>query len=142
VNIEQLGSELGFDLDKDLIETALTHSSYLNEHPGTRSNEQLAWLGDAVIYLCATEHVFNENREKNTGELTEIRKKYLNRKRQAQEAKRIKLDEFLRLSKGESDQGGRSNSKNLHTAFEALIGVIYLHKEMKFIENYIRSLGN
>lgn len=110
-----------------LLETALTHSSYVNEQPQDQEhNERLEFLGDAVLELCVTELLYSMFPAKDEGALTEIRSRMVNSKSLASVARGLRLDAYLRLGKGEEAQGGRERGAILEDAFEALLGAVYL----------------
>jgi len=133
--LEKIGIEFN---NQDLLKTALTHSTYKPE-PGEDglSNERLAWLGDAILYYIVTEELLIELKTLNTGQLTEKRKKFIEKHVLAQEAKKLKLDQLLLLGRGEEEQNGRNNVKNLHTAYEAMLGAIYKDKGIDAVKEYI-----
>lgn len=112
---------------KDLLQTALTHRSYLNENRKwpLPHNERLEFLGDAVLELITTEHLYR-NYPNPEGELTNLRSALVNYKMLAEIATEIGLEQYILLSKGESKDTGRARQVILANALEALIGAIYL----------------
>lgn len=131
--------------DRGLILQALTHRSYLNEHadfPYTH-NERLEFLGDAVLELIVTEHLF-KNFANPEGELTNWRAALVNAKTLAGIATQLQFEEYLLLSKGEQrDAGTKARMYILANAIEAIIGAIYLDGGIpaaeKFIHRHILS---
>ena len=131
---------------KNLLKQALTHRSYINEHQDDKAgklghNERLEFLGDAVLELVVTEYLYKKY-DNPEGELTNWRASLVNAKILSLIAKKIGLNDFLFLSKGESgDKDSKARSYILANALEALIGAIYLDKGMKkvwqFIEKFI-----
>lgn len=111
-----------------LLKEALTHRSYLNEHPEwpVRHNERLEYLGDAVAELVTTEFLYKKFPERPEGELTSFRAALVNYQMMARVAREILLDMFLFLSKGEAKDGGKAREVILANAFEALVGAVYL----------------
>lgn len=111
----------------DLLRQALTHRSYLNENPGwpLGHNERLEFLGDAVIELVVTEHLFRHY-ENPEGELTAFRASLVNAAELAAIAGELGINEFLLLSRGEAKEFGRSRQEILANTFEAVIGALYL----------------
>jgi ribonuclease-3 len=99
--------EHGFD-DRDHLEHALVHRSYCAEHPETESNERMEFLGDAVLGLAVTVHVFHAYPELPEGELAKIRASVVNAEVLAGVASKIQLGAALMLGKGEDASGGRS----------------------------------
>lgn len=127
--------------NKNLLRQALVHRSYLNEHKDFEldHNERLEFLGDAVLELITTEFLYGKFSNPE-GELTNFRAALVNRKMLAKISEEIGLDEYLLMSKGESNDIGRARQYIIANALEALIGAIYLDqgydKSKKFIENY------
>jgi len=128
--------------NKDLIKQALVHRSYLNEHPSFEldHNERLEFLGDAVLELVVTEHLYL-NYENPEGELTNWRASLVNSKMLSKIANELEVDEFLYLSRGEQKDTGKGRQYILANAMEAIIGAIYLDqgwdKANKFIQTFI-----
>lgn len=122
----------------DLFETAFTHRSYLNEHPNYKhpSNERLEFLGDAVLQLISSEHLYS-NYEEPEGVLTNYRSAIVCTKSLAQEAKRLGFGEFLYLSKGEEASGGRDREYILANTFESVLGALYLVEGLEFCKTFI-----
>lgn len=110
-----------------LLETALTHSSYANEHGGAiEHNERLEFLGDAVLEICVSERLFARFPKAREGVLTRMRAKLVSKPSLAALAVEMKLDRYLRLGKGEEAQGGRDRHSLLSDAFEAVLGAVFL----------------
>ncbi len=111
----------------DLLEEALTHRSYLNEHQSAMAhNERLEFLGDAVLELSATRFLFEKYPTKTEGELTAYRAALVNTYSIAEVAEALGVNDMLLLSKGERRDTGRARQIILANAFEALIGAAYL----------------
>lgn len=128
--------------NKELLELALVHSSYLNEKPGLAldSNERLEFLGDAVLGLVIAEKLFQDLSESAEGELTRLRSALVRRETLAQIARQIDLGKYLSLGKGEEAGGGRDKPVNLAGAFEALIAAIYLDQGILTARQFILRL--
>ncbi len=111
----------------DLYISACTHRSYLNEHRSfpLPHNERLEFLGDAVLELAATEHLYRTY-PYSEGELTNFRSALVNYKMLSEIADRLGLEEFLLMSRGEAKDTGRARQVILANAFEAVVGAIYL----------------
>lgn len=130
--------------NKNLLRQALVHRSYLNEHKDFEldHNERLEFLGDAVLELITTEFLYSKFSNPE-GELTNFRAALVNRKMLAKISEEIGMDEYLLMSRGESNDTGRARQYIIANALEALIGAIYLDrgygKAKKFIENYFLS---
>ncbi len=113
-----------------LLEAALTHSSYANEmknkNVGIVYNERLEFLGDSVLSIIVSEHIFEDYKKLPEGELTKIRANVVCEKTLAKLARSIELGKYLRLGHGESNGGGRERASILADAFEAVLAAIYL----------------
>ncbi len=112
-------------LDAQLLERALTHASWANEHPPEANHEGLALLGDAVLGLVVAEHLLAGEPTAPVGVLTPRRAELVSGERLAVWATELGLGPLLRLGRGEEQTGGRTRTSILATALEALLGVIY-----------------
>ena len=142
-NLSSLEKKIKIEFnDKDLLQQAFVHRSYLNENPDfhLKDNERLEFLGDAVLEMVVTEYLYNSY-SNSEGELTNWRAALVNAKMLAKIANQIKLNNYLLLSKGEMKDTGRARQYIMANAFEALIGAIYLdqgyEKSYQFIEREI-----
>ena len=128
--------------DQDLLQSALTHRSYLNENRNhdLPHNERLEFLGDAVLELITTEYLYR-NYPNPEGQLTNFRSALVNYRLLAEIAYEISLENFILLSHGEAKDTGRARQVILANALEALIGAIYLdqgtEEAKKFIETFV-----
>ena len=102
------------------------HRSWCAEHAGHPSNERLEFLGDAVLGVIVTDHVYREHPDLDEGSLTEIRKTVVSSVALASVASDLRLGEHLLLGKGEELSGGRLKPSILADAMEAIIGAVYL----------------
>lgn len=131
--------------DASLLECAMMHSSYSNEHhlPKEACNERLEFLGDAVLELVSSEFLFLNNPKKPEGELTKTRAAMVCESSLAFCARDICLGGFLLLGKGEEATGGRQRDSVVSDAMEALIGAIYLDggftSAKEFIHRFVLS---
>jgi len=125
--------------DKDLLDHAFIHKSFMNEYKGKdkTDNERLEFLGDAVLELAVTEHLFKTYPKQPEGVLTNWRSALVKGKNLAKIATELKLGNYLYLSKGEEKSGGRKKSYILANTTEALIGAIYLDKGYKIAHDFI-----
>lgn len=113
--------------DKELLIQALTHKSWVNEHPGARgTNERLEFLGDAVLEFIVSDHLYREFPDKEEGYLTALRANLVNTQNLAEVAKKLSIGHELLLSKGEEEGGGRENTSILADTVEAIIGAIFI----------------
>ena len=118
--------------NKDLLQEALTHRSYLNESPKSRMphNERLEYLGDAVLELIVTEELFEKFPAEDEGRLTVLRAALVNYQILARVAEAIRLQDFILMSRGERKDTGRAREVILANAIEAVIGAMYLDQGM------------
>jgi ribonuclease-3 len=139
-DITKLEGRLGLTFkEKDLITQALVHRSYLNEHPGFKlgHNERLEFLGDAVLELVVTEHLF-QNYPNPEGELTNWRAALVNATMLAGIAAGLGIEEHLLLSHGEAkDKDSKARQYILANAIEAVIGAIYLDQGYEVVKGFI-----
>jgi ribonuclease-3 len=128
--------------DPSLLERALTHRSYLNEHPGStlEDNERLEFLGDAVLDFVAGAWLYNRFPEMREGRLTSLRAALVNTDALAGLALRVGLHEHIRLGRGEAVSGGRGRTSLLADAFEALLGALYLDQGLDAVKTYLEQL--
>lgn len=113
--------------DLKLLEQAFIHRSYLNEFKvDLPSNERLEFLGDSILSLVVSRHLFEARREDTEGDLTNLRAYIVKTKSLAQAAKNLNLGGYLQLSRGEAASGGQNNPQLLANTYEALLGAIYL----------------
>ncbi|HVE81089.1 MAG TPA: ribonuclease III [Candidatus Dormibacteraeota bacterium] len=142
-------SELQQDLnthfkDQSLLERAFIHRSYLNEHPkaGLEHNERLEFLGDAVLELVVTDYLYR-NYPNPEGDLTNWRSALVKTESLSAVADKLELDQYLKLSRGESKGNARSRALILANCVEAVIGAIYIDQGYaaagKFIDECIIS---
>ncbi len=126
--------------NKDLLAQALVHRSYLNENPDFHlaDNERLEFLGDAVLELIVTDYLYR-NYPNPEGELTNWRAALVNTKMLSELAGRLKIDNYLFLSRGEAKDIGRARQYILANAFEALIGAIYLDQGYQSAAQFIEK---
>ena len=102
------------------------HRSWCAEHAGHPSNERLEFLGDSVLGIVVTDHIYRTHRDLPEGDLTEIRKTVVNSVALAEVAESLGVGEHLLLGKGEELSGGRQKPSILADAMEAIIGAVYL----------------
>lgn len=138
-------TKLGFEYDDvQLLITALTHRSYVNEHKKSVSehNERLEFLGDAVLELVVTDFLYNNYAEPE-GILTSWRAALVRTESIADAGDKLGYEPLLRMSRGEKKGSDRARQQILANAFEAVIGSIYLEKGYaeaeKFIQKHITS---
>ncbi|MEM5774480.1 MAG: ribonuclease III domain-containing protein, partial [Anaerolineaceae bacterium] len=124
--------------DSFLLSRALTHRSYLNEHPeALEDNERLEFLGDAVLDFLVASWVYHRFPEMPEGELTRMRSGLVHTEQLASFARLIELRRAMCLGRGESHSGGYDRSALLCDTFEAVIGALYLDKGYQAVEKFM-----
>lgn len=133
---EQFG---GFD-NQELLITAFTHRSYINEHKKTAAehNERLEFLGDAVLELVVTEYLY-ANYQEPEGILTNWRSALVRTESISAAADRGSFEPLLRLSRGEKRGSARAREQILANAYEAVVGALYLEKGYEATKEYIHK---
>jgi ribonuclease-3 len=125
-SLAELFAEVGLDVDADLLERALTHRSYAYENGGLPHNERLEFLGDAVLGLVVTDHLYREHPDLPEGQLAKLRAAVVNMRALAGIARTLGLGRHIKLGRGEQTTGGEDKSSILADTLEALIGAVYL----------------
>ena len=124
-----------------LLTRALTHRSYINEHPeALEDNERLEFLGDAVLDFVAGAWLYNHFPEKAEGELTRMRSALVCTEQLAEFARALDLGPAMRLGHGEVQAGGRQRDVLLCATFEALVGALYLQNDIHTIQRFIHPM--
>lgn len=124
-----LEAKIGYTFrDRTLLENALTHSSYANEHrdKGLSSNERLEFLGDSILGLVVADHLYRTRKDLPEGDLTRIRAALVCEASLVEVAKVLDLGSYLRLGRGEAGGGGRNRPSILADAVEAMLAAVYL----------------
>ncbi len=116
---------------------ALTHRSWCAEHPDEPSNERLEFLGDAVLSLVVTDHIFQRFPELPEGQLAKTRAVVVSAQTLAEVGLALGLGEGLRLGKGEDASGGREKASILADAVEAVIGAMYLDGGIEPVRGFV-----
>ena len=139
-NIEELQEKIGVKFkNEDLLLEALTHRSYINENPAWRldHNERMEFLGDAVLELSVTDHLYR-NHPNPEGELTNWRAAIVNAVILAKISAKFDLNDYILLSRGEAKDTGRARQYILANAIEAVIGAIYLDQGYAAADEFIK----
>jgi ribonuclease-3 len=124
-----------------LVSRALTHRSYLNEHPeAIEDNERLEFLGDAVLDFLVGAWLYHHMPEMPEGRLTSLRAALVRNEQLAVFARQINLGWPLRLGRGETEAGGKERSSVLGSTFEALIGALYLDCGLGAVQNFVEPM--
>ena len=124
-----------------LLTRAMTHRSYLNEHPDAlEDNERLEFLGDAILDFLVGEWLYNRFPEMEEGELTQMRSALVQTNQLAAFSRQLKLENTIRLGKGETKSGGKLRNTLLCDVFEAFIGALFLDKSIDVVRGFINPL--
>ncbi len=140
IDLTALQAILGVNFkDTDLLLSAITHRSYLNEHRDAtwEHNERLEFLGDAVLELVVTDFLFSTYSDKPEGELTAIRAALVNTISLSVASEQLGVNQYLLMSKGEAKDEGRARQYILANVFEACIGAIYLDQGYDTARDFI-----
>lgn len=130
--------KIGYEFrNKSYLQTALTHSSFSNEHKEFDYNERLEFLGDSVLGLVVSDYLFKLKKDLPEGKLTRLRANVVCEESLSEVARRINLGEHLFLGKGEKNSGGDDRDSILADATEAVIAAIYLDGGLKEAEKFI-----
>ena len=139
----ELLKRLGAVIAPELLELALTHSSYAYEN-NTLDNERLEFLGDSILGYIVAEYVFANHSDLNEGEMTKLKNAVVSAQALATAANRIGLGDYLRLGKGEDQTKGREKINLLADAFEAILGAAFLSSGLeaakKIVDNHVIPL--
>jgi len=145
-NLEALQKTLGYQFkDQDLLRTALTHRSTLND-PGTKdSYERLEFLGDAILEMLISAYLFQNYPDKQEGFLTAARSATVRTESLSGLARSLDLGEYIIMSKGEESTGGRNNPSTLEDVVESLIGALYtdggLPQAQVFFDRFVAPIA-
>jgi ribonuclease-3 len=129
MDTKALENSIGYTFkDKSLLQTALTHSSYANENRKSKleSNERLEFLGDSVLGFIVASHLFKNEPGMPEGQMTRTRAELVCERTLERAARKLALGDYLRLGRGEDQNGGRRRPSILADAFEALIAAVFL----------------
>ncbi len=137
--VRELEKTVGYTFkNREIIRIALTHSSYSNEMKSRGEivpfNERLEFLGDSVLSIIVSSHIFEKYKNKQEGDLTKIRAAVVCEKALSKFAEKISLGDYMYLGHGEVMNNGRHRPSIIADAFEALLAAIYLDCGEKFDE--------
>lgn len=123
----------------DLLNNALTHSSYINEEKTetTGSNERLEFLGDAILEAVISDYLYKRLENVEEGELTKLRAIIVCERSLSSRGQELSIGEYLRLGKGELNSGGRSRCSIIADAMEAIIGAVYLDRGWTAVQDFV-----
>lgn len=137
-----MGLDIGYNFKNgDLLKTALTHTSFSHEKKNNiENNERLEFLGDAVLELVISKHLFTKFKDLSEGSLTKLRASIVCESSLAKVAREINIGDNIMLGNGEENTGGRERDSILSDAFEAIIGAIYIDSgDILEAQNFIIS---
>ena len=135
--MENLENKLGYKFkNTGLLKTALTHSSYANEHR-CKSYERMEFLGDSVLGLIVSTFLFEKMKSVDEGDLSRIRASLVCEESLAEEARKIGLGEYILLGNGEERSGSRERASILSDAFEATLGAVFLDGGIDVAKEYL-----
>lgn len=136
-----LSRRLGLSFSNlSLLTRALTHRSYVNEYSAVEDNERLEFLGDAVLDFIVGAWVYNRFPEMPEGDLTKMRSALVRNEQLAKFARKLDLGRALRLGRGEASSGGNNRDNLLGSAFEALIGAMYLDAGLGMVDTFVNPI--
>ncbi|MCR3759329.1 ribonuclease III [Clostridium felsineum] len=136
--VEELEEKLGIKFEnKDLLITAVTHSSYANENKNTEYNERLEFLGDAVLQLSISGYFFRKYPLISEGELTKKRALVVCGISLHSIGEKWGIGQYIRMSRGEELTGGRTRVSIIADCVEAVIAAIYLDKGFEVAKNFV-----
>jgi ribonuclease-3 len=140
-HMEDLQASMGYRFhDTRLLFEALSHSSFANEtKKGRHSNERLEFLGDSVLSVVVSDHIFKHFTHIPEGELTKLRASLVCESTLFEFSKKIHLGEHIFLGKGEEMTGGRERPSIVSDAFEAVIAAVYLDGGLEAARSYVLS---
>ena len=141
--MKTLEEKIGYAFrDRTLLENALTHSSYANEHrdKGMPSNERLEFLGDSILGLVVADHLYRNRPDLPEGDLTRIRAALVCEGSLVEVAKSLDLGSYLKLGRGEESGGGRNRPSIQADAVEAMLAAVYLDGGIGQARKLIHSL--
>ena len=139
-SIRAFEEKIGYEFkDKTYIQTALTHSTFSNEHKEFNYNERLEFLGDSVLGLVVSDYLFRARNDLPEGKLTRLRANVVCEESLSAVARKINLGDHLFLGKGEKASGGSDRDSILADATEAVIAAIYLDGGFDQAKDFILS---
>lgn len=123
--------------NKNHLLEAITHRTFANENGNMKYNQRLEFLGDSVLSLIISEHIYKEYNNVKEGKLSKIKAYLVSQNTLANISRKLKLGDFLLLGKGEEASGGRERDNMLEDLFEAIIGAIYLDSNLENTKNFV-----
>ena len=126
LNIPELEKNIGYTFgNKELLYNAMCHSSFCNEHKGSSSNERLEFLGDAILDMIVSEHLFDIHKDVDEGVLSKMRAAIVREESLAVLARNIKINDYILLGQSEKMASGNERASVLSDCFEAIVAAIF-----------------
>ena len=139
INLNDAARAIGYRYnDIGLLANALAHRSYANEH-NVRDNERLEFLGDSVLSVVISDHIFRKMQNRTEGDLSKFRASAVCEQSLAEAAEKFGLNKYIFLGKGEEMTGGRQRPSIVSDAFEAVIASIYLDGGLEAAREWVIS---
>ena len=135
MNYEEIEKNIDYTFkNKELLRTALTHTSYANVH-GVQSNEKLEYLGDSILEFITSKYLYNNYKKLKEGEMTKVRATVVCEQSLFEVAKRLDFSEFLITGRSEKSSEGVKNKAILADSVEAVIAAIYYSRALRMLKN-------
>jgi ribonuclease-3 len=143
MEVKAIQTQIGLKFKNgDLLQQALTHRSYINEHgdDSASDNERLEFLGDAVLDFLVGDMLYRRFPDMPEGDLTRLRAALVRTESLAELALNLGLGQALRMGKGEDASGGRERLTNLCASFESVVGALYLDQSLDAVRAFVTPL--
>ena len=138
--MKELEKIIGYEFEnKELLKTALTHSSYANEFK-CKSYERLEFLGDSVLSFIISEYIFDEMKMTSEGELSRIRASLVCEESLSSISRELDFGKYILLGNGEEKAGSRNRNSILCDIFEAILAAIYLDAGIDVAREYVLKI--
>ena len=138
--VREVLARLGLTVGDELFDRALTHRSFAYERGGLPTNERLEFLGDSILGLVVTEHLFLSYPDLSEGQLAKLRAAVVNSRALADVARGLRLGDLIHLGRGEESTGGRDKSSILADTMEAVIGAVFLEHGVDGARVFVHDL--
>ena len=138
--VREVLTRLGLTVGVKLFDRALTHRSYAYERGGLPTHERLEFLGDSILGLVVTEHLFLTYPDLSEGQLAKLRAAVVNSRALADVARSLQLGDLVHLGRGEESTGGRDKSSILADTMEAVIGAVFLQHGVDGARLFVHDL--
>jgi ribonuclease-3 len=140
MNLKDISLAIGVSAQNEALWTeAFTHKSFANENKDAQHNERLEFLGDAVLELVVTDSLFAQFPDEPEGKMTKFRSALVSGVSLSAVSKQLGIAEYIRLSHGEQQSGGKKKDPILADLFEAVVGAIYLESGLEVARSFIHK---